>query len=535
MPNHLKGYVYVMILALIVFALVRKPITASIVSADDFRRRRNAWLLVTTIVFVAHNFWVYAFATGVVAWLLMQRDRNPMAAYVTLLFAVPLFKFPISGLGVVNVLLVMDHQRLLALVLLLPLAYRHWQKKERVDTTTRVVSLLVAAHYLQGVIAYAVLDSFTQGMRFFVTEGLSLWLCYYVAAHAIGSIRALREVMIMFVVGLSVLGLIGMFESVRGWLIYESLRLPLGAFVESSTAYFTRDSGFGIDTLRALTTTGHAIIFGYICMIALCFWTAFRDNMGTRLNAYLVLGLLLAGLVSSLSRGPWVGAIAGMSMVLLSGRGLVKRLGILAMALMVVGLGVLASPYADKFLAFVPFFGSVGAESADYRVKLFEVSMIVFWDSPWVGHFDVVKDPRMEVMRQGQGIIDMVNTYLGIGLQYGFVGLTTFVVPHALVLWGLFKTMREAESVNPTVAVTGRALFGAIVGSLVTLATASTYDFVPIVYWTLLGLGVSYTVCTRRVIQQHQTAQVQAMVAARGRASSRTPTSGGRPPLIAPR
>jgi O-antigen ligase len=531
MPVHLVAFVYVTVFSLIAFALLKRPMTAQIISLEDFVRRRNAWLIVSAMAFLANNFWVYAFATGVVAWLLSQRDRNVMAAFFALVFAVPLLKFPISGFGVVNHLLVMDHQRILAIVLLAPVAYRLMSESEPMNRLTWWVGFFVFAHFMQGVITAGAYDSFTQGMRTFVTDGLSIWLCFYVAAKSITSVRSLREVLMTYVMAFAVLGLIGMFESARGWLIYESLREPLGAHIEGSTSYFVRDTGFGSLT-RSMTTSGHAIIFGYASMVALVFWSALRHNMGTRNQSWVVFALVLGGMLSSLSRGPWVGAVVGLAAVMLSGRGFAKRLVLLVIGATIGILGLLATPLASKVLAFVPFFGDVGAESADYRVQLFHVSMLVFWDSPWIGHFEAIKDPRMEVMRQGQGIIDMVNAYLGIGLSYGFVGLFSFLAPHVLVLWALFKSMREVESVNPTVALTGRAIFGATVASLTSLATTSSFDFIPIIYWTLLGLSVSYVACTVKVIQQHRLAQMQAHLVGRSMATSK-PT--GMQPLTAPR
>jgi O-antigen ligase len=531
MPVHLVGLVYVVVFSLVGFALVKRAITAQVVSPEDFARRRNAWFIVTVMAFVANNFWVYAFATGVVAWLLSQRDRNVMAVFIALVFAVPLFKFPISGFGVVNHLLVVDHQRILAIVLLAPVAYRLMIDSEPMNRLTWWVGFFVFAHFMQGVITAGYYDSVTQGMRVFVTDGLSIWLCFYVAAKSISSVRSLREVMMTYVMVFAVLGLLGMFESARGWLIYESLREPLGAHIERVSSYFIRDTGFG-SLIRSMTTSGHAIIFGYACMVALVFWTAFRNYMGSRNQSWLVFALVFGGMLSSLSRGPWVGAVVGMTAVMLSGRGFAKRVVLLSVGASIGILGLLATPLAAKVLDFVPFFGDVGAESADYRVQLFHVSWIVFLDSPLVGHFDAIKDPRMEVMRQGQGIIDMVNTYLGIGLSYGLVGLASFLVPHLMVLWCLFKTMREVEPVNPTVALTGRALFGATLASLTALATTSTYDFIPIIYWTMLGLSVSYVACTVKVIQQHRLAQMQASQVARSMATSR-PT--GMQPLTAAR
>ena len=45
----------------------------------------------------------------------------------------------------------------------------------------------------------------------------------------------------------------------------------------------------------------------------------------------------------------------------------------------------------------------------------------------YFGSFTSASSPAMEALRQGQGIIDVVNTYIGVGLQTGVVGLALAV------------------------------------------------------------------------------------------------------------
>lgn len=510
MPYHLKAYIYILIPTILAFVLLKQPMTNSLMTEKDFSRRRNAWFLITATLFLSHNYLVYAVVASVIVWLLLQRDQNVIAVYVSLLFAAPLFKYPLPGFGIINYLFILDHQRLFALVALAPVAFRLIQLHKNTDWTTRLVWWGTVLYILQYVANSMIHESFTMALRAAVTEGLTVLLPLYVALHYYKSVRSLRETMMMFVGVMAVLALIAIVETGRGWLLYESVRGPLGVQTEKTTAYLTRDSDWG-SFLRALATTGHSIILGTILMMGACWWAALRENMGSRLHAWMVLGMLMAGLLATMARGPWVGAVVGAVVIVLSGPRLLKRLmGLIGLAILVI-IGLSLSPYGDKLLAFVPFIGEVGAETVDYRKRLFEVSMIVFWDSPLLGNFEAMMDPRLEQMRQGQGIIDMVNTFLGIGLVSGLVGITLFVGPALLVMYRLFIVSREVEGFNKTVGMTGRALLGSMAAFMVTIATVSFIDFVPVAYYLMLGLSANFVVNARRVVAQHRTAQAQAL------------------------
>ena len=56
MPEHLRALVVILILAAFTFFLAKK-ITATLISPEQFKRWRNAWIGITLIAFLAGNFW----------------------------------------------------------------------------------------------------------------------------------------------------------------------------------------------------------------------------------------------------------------------------------------------------------------------------------------------------------------------------------------------------------------------------------------------------------------------------------------------
>jgi hypothetical protein len=65
--------------------------------------------------------------------------------------------------------------------------------------------------------------------------------------------------------------------------------------------------------------------------------------------------------------------------------------------------------------------------SIDYRSQLMDNAWIVIQQNLWLGSIDFLKTPEMEAMRQGEVIIDIVNTYLSLLLAYGVIGFGLFL------------------------------------------------------------------------------------------------------------
>jgi O-antigen ligase len=104
-----------------------------------------------------------------------------------------------------------------------------------------------------------------------------------------------------------------------------------------------------------------------------------------------------------------------------------------------------------------------------------------------------MRNPILEEMRQGQGIIDIVNSYLQYALEFGLVGLGLFLLLILVVLRGVWRTRSAARKSNDIeVAILGRTLLAAMGGILVTIATVSSIFSIPALYWLIIGACVAY-------------------------------------------
>jgi len=156
-------------------------------------------------------------------------------------------------------------------------------------------------------------------------------------------------------------------------------------------------------------------------------------------------------------------------------------------------------PGGQKVLDLLPFIGSVETENITYRHRLIENSMIVIQRNLWLGSFDYRSTPEMQALTQGQGIIDIVNTYVAIALQMGVIGLTLFVGFFATIALGIRKAMRSYPNKDDEARRLGRALLATLAGILITIITVSSITVIPVVYWSVAGLGVSYAQMARKL------------------------------------
>jgi O-antigen ligase len=149
-------------------------------------------------------------------------------------------------------------------------------------------------------------------------------------------------------------------------------------------------------------------------------------------------------------------------------------------------------PGIEKLVDLLPFVGTVDAGNVTYRQQLLDIAVGVMAQNLYFGSFTSASSPAMEALRQGQGIIDVVNTYIGVGLQTGVVGLALFVGFFLAVGLAVLGAMRSERDHASEEHLLGRALLATLLGILVTIFTCSSITVIPVIYWAVAGLGVGY-------------------------------------------
>jgi O-antigen ligase len=280
--------------------------------------------------------------------------------------------------------------------------------------------------------------------------------------------------------------MLALFEFAKGWNLYAAVVNALGLRWGFS-GYLARDG-----LLRASVSTGQAIVLGYVLAVAFAFYLYMRERIPRNAMSLALGALLVGGMFASLSRGPWLGALLAYVCFVLLGSGAMKRLVLLG-AGGAAGL-VVASffPVGQRLIGLLPFVGDVGSENIDYRQRLIDNSLIVIERNLWFGSPDYLETPEMQSMIQGEGIIDIVNTYLGVALDHGVVGLFLFVMVFLTTTLSVYKRMRSLPAEAVEARDLGRALLASMAGVLFIIFTVSSISVIPIVYWALAGMCAAY-------------------------------------------
>ncbi len=488
MPEQYRSLIAILALATAVFAFAAAPACEVATSREDYARRRNLWFAITVTAFVANNFWIYIVVTAALLLWALPREKNHLALMYLLLFAVPPIQNDISGLGVIRYFFSIDYLRLIALVVLMP---AWWMLRKQPDTPR--FGTLVPDRFLIGLVVLQfclmiIVSTVTNTLRigaFYVF--VDIFLPYYVASRGLKHLAQFREALMAFAVASLVLAAIGAFEFVWQWLLYSQVDDALGVRWGYG-GYLPRGT-----TMRATASTGHSIVLGYVMAIAFGLLWYLRKSIANPAVWGWGVVAIGAGLIAALSRGPWVGAAVMWFVYVLTGPAPGKAIAQSFVGLVVAVPFLLFTSYGQEIIDRLPFVGSVDAMSVTYRQRLFEISVGLIAQNPIFGAYDFFYSPAMQELKQGsEGFIDLVNTYLGVGLSSGLTGLSMFVGFFVAVVWGIFRHMRQLADRGGELYLLGRVLIAVVLCIMVIIFTVSSITVIPIVYWSLAGVGVAY-------------------------------------------
>ena len=486
MPENIRALIVILVLATFFFAFASQHATA-IIESGDFKRRRNLWFAFTIISFLSLDFWIYASVAIPLLIYVNRHDSNPCAMFFFVLFALPMELFEIPGLGLFNFLLYLSHTRLLVLVILLP-TFLFLRRQQDYLPLGRIVpdKLLAASLLLTAVVYFRDSLSFTDALRNSFYLLLDVFLPYVTFSRSVKYLKEFRDVLLSFVLAVMILALIASVEFYKHWLLYNSVAVAIQG-EEGPTKYLGRDG-----MLRVIASAGHPIVLGYLMAVGVGFYLFLQRSIKHRTVRRLGMGLLAVGLIVPLSRGPWVGVAVLLIVFIATGRFAARKLIglVLASTLLLSLLAIL--PGGERAINLLPFVGSTEIENIEYRQQLITNSIIVIKRNLWFGSGDFANTPEMESMRQGQGIIDVTNHYLGITLSSGLAGLGLFIGFFTITLMGIYRAMKSIADKDSGEYHLGRTLLATMFAILVIITTVSSIYFIPIIYWSVAGLGVAY-------------------------------------------
>ncbi len=490
----IKELIVVLAISLGILKLAQ-PVAQLYCPGKDFARRCKAWIVLTIAVFIAPNFWIFLFVATPILITLGRNDSNPAAAFLFLLFLLPPVSVRIPMIGL-SFLINLDFHLLLSFCLLAPAWRRHNDANKARAPGLKTLDVLLLAYclltsflFVQPEIARGVLMevTFTDCLRRMVSIIFSLFIPYYVISRTSDNRAAIQDMVASFTIKCALLAGVAIFESARHWLLYGELLSRWGMGVGG---YLARGGD-----IRAMASTGHPLTLGYLLAVAFGFWLHLQQGVQARAARLGITGVFLFGLVADYSRGPWVGTILiYLAFAALGPQGAAKFFKAVA-AMALLGLAIAVSPLGKKVAQVVPYFGgTVDLGNVVYRERLFARSWEIIMARPLLGDQQALL--KMEDLRQGEGIIDMMNGFISILLSNGFVGLSLFLLFIVIGSLKSFGVSAKVAKSDPELSKLGACLIACMLGTMVMMWVGGLIDLMTCI---LVGLMAAYVDFGRRL------------------------------------
>jgi O-antigen ligase len=470
-----------------------RPAFASLLTRTQYQRAAFLMIVTTAVAFLAHSQLIYVIVLGGIALFaqayLGGGTRGKVAAYMLLVLVLPPLAYGIGGLGDINYVLDISGSRMLALVLLPGAALRLLadRKSER-PRWVAAVDLALISYAALKIALMAPHASMTTSLRSVVEFALDVWLPYYVVSRGIRSEVDLRFVLSHLAMGFALAASIGCAEFFVHRNLYSELQWVYG-FKWQLTMNLMRG-----DHLRVQAMTPQPIVLAFEMIFALGLWTYLLGSEWRRKSVLLVYGLMAACLFFTFSRGPLLGGLI-FGLCLLGLHKLPTR-AFVALFLLLLAAAIVAKAVGADAAIMTALSGVFGSTSADissiaYRNELLDTALALLRQSPWLGVPDY--GARMQDLKQGEGIIDLVNSYVAIALDAGLIGLVIYLLPYGFALNRHFRLLAAggAQAAEAGKARFTRVFAALTIALLLTIFTTSTISTMPFLLVMLLALPIA--------------------------------------------
>jgi hypothetical protein len=457
---------------------VRLPLTG-------LNRLSLAWVVLTVAAFCSGHFLVFSTVALIVVVSLKKQQIAATSIYIALLPLVPLHVYAIPGALGINYLFNLDYQRVLMVLVLVPTLISLRTRTEPKGKLIRnSVDFLFWSYCLWLlVLSFAHRTSTTDILRA-IFELIAFLLVPYLAISRLVRTRDdMRQAILALALSGVMVSFIGIMEQRMTWHFYEYIPSLL-RMEEPEVFARAQDIRFGLLRIRSSVGGGLGYFLVFSLCALVCLWRL-KSPAGWRSLAACIpvaTALLFTG-----SRGPWIAA--GIMLIGTWTFPLFKS----PIRFLLAGIAALvAMPYVQAyFLNASDQFGTY-----NYRADLFKSSTPLIWVHPikgWNNMYELFATGRLDHLRQGQGIIDLVNTYLGEALFRGIPGIILFVGVLLSAIWSVLRRHQEIgpdrRSFDTCVAA---MLCSMVLATGFMLMTTSMVGHIPSYLWLLIALCSAY-------------------------------------------
>ena len=411
------------------------------------------WTLSLFPLFLLSNGFLTLAIAGVAMLALAPiKASHRIAFYILVVPAVPFyvqFDVPFPG---INYLMSLNHQRIAAVVILLPLLFYPGEKRAKWG----FFDFALIAYAIYSAVMVALSVNVTGGLRYLMEQLLLLVIPYLAIVRSLHTTDDLEDTLRAYLSCSVILAAIAFIATLKQWDFYS---LP-----NSGTAFAVADYRGGYLRIAGVANT-HSLGFHLAAALLLV------EHLKTRMNwsfitSVALRGLLLIGVLATSSRGALAGLVIGYGVyfVFMLRSAFVWFLAVL-LAIVATTIGGYWLLQADHS-AFDPY------GTFNYRQELVTTSLAYMREHLLFGDLHFLASGRFDHLVQGQGIVDVTNLYLQIGLVFGLIGLGLFFTIYAGTVVLLALSARFAAA-NPIYATLNPAILACLIGWLVLVATTS--------------------------------------------------------------
>lgn len=494
MPVYLKEYIILVphiVLATALFSLVLKK--------RIFLEWGFLWFAVWSIAYLFRGiYWmtIFMFFLGV---SISQKTRAEKIAYYFLILpTLPLFVSVVMP-GVIpgiKVWMKLNVPTLLSMFVLFPLAMRVFFFGGAKDALTAFKTDKYVLFYfaLLAALSYRT-ATLTAALRETLINFLEVFLPYYAISRSLKKREDFEIVFYAIAFSGMIVASVGIMEEIMRWPMFLGL-IDAMHLEESPISPFTVRGGL----LKIGSTFASGTPCGYFltAVIAVAYFLRNFAKVNKQL-LYLISGMCLLAIFFTAARGAWLGFLVMAVIVAIYQKGKKVKLILGFLLAAYIGLPLLnytsaGQAITNKIEQVVPTskehseYGTI-----DYRERLITAVFTTMSLHPWFGSLDFLEVEEMKAMKQGEGIIDVVNTYFQIGLAYGWVGLVLFTMIFVNTAWKLFilansQRLRKKNEYFSQMVVIFLAI---IVMTIVLIGTVSSVSLLPHYFWAFTAIAAA--------------------------------------------
>lgn len=481
-----KSLAFSIVLSTLGFLVARQ----AVVGARELKSRTVVWMFAFFAAlccgFLAPGFWPGILALALIAFVFGRFEPFAPAAYLVLLFCLPPIGKEIPGVAGINYFFSLSPPLLLALTLLVPYAAIAGGKPLRLGAAAPILALFVVACIGLEVRGRSLTDAVRAAFMIIAL----IAPIYFAYTRGARNLEGARLIAYAYVATIAAVCALGVFETFRGYRLF-------GAVTHNWDMDLLTPFSYRQGLLRATAGVYDPIAFGAFAGLAL---TLLPFALGGRirgLSGFALAALLCAGLVASLSRGPWIATAAAVLLAAIAAPRSGAVVARVAAGGFVLLLALAVSPLGGVIVDLLPFVGDPADDTLGYRQDLAAAGWQVASKHLWFGSPNYLDDPLLQALRQGQGIIDVVNHYVELLLRYGLVGLGLFALLNVAALWAAWRAAIASRQRLPEYNLACRSMLAGLFLLLSLFGMTSATQQLKQIHWVMLSTTLAVAAMTR--------------------------------------